>query len=92
MLPEPSSKLDASPVRPEGHPASDAQRSAVRAEFPEPLPQEQGKSVAVQSAASPHAALEEPADALTIDVSHTVKEIADEICFRLNLPRGVDAK
>ena len=34
------------------------------------------------------ATLEEPMDALVVDVSHTPEEIAEEICARLNLPRA----
>jgi gluconokinase len=42
--------------------------------------------------ASQFATLEEPTEAITIDVSPTVDEIANEICFRLNLPRGANAE
>jgi len=34
------------------------------------------------------ATLEEPTDALVVDVSHTPEEIVEEICARLNLPQA----
>jgi gluconokinase len=40
---------------------------------------------------SQFATLEEPADALTIDINHPVAEIVDEICLRLNLTAGSHA-
>lgn len=41
---------------------------------------------------SQFATLEEPADAITIDVNQPVQEILDEISLRLNLPKGSHAQ
>lgn len=40
---------------------------------------------------SQFATLEEPGNALTIDINHSVAEILNEICLRLNLPAGSHA-
>jgi gluconokinase len=41
---------------------------------------------------SQFATLEEPGNALTIDINHSIPEIVDEICLRLNLTAGSHAR